>query len=429
MLKSTLNSAVISSLLCVLSLITYSSLHAQAIDLSKPVGSPKGSGGANGSGGVTYTIPIEVPAGVNGMQPNVSLVYNSQGGMSNFGWGWNLSALSMITRSGRSNYYNDVNSPVSYTNTLDAFVLNGQRMFVTSAGTNGANGTVYGTENEQFNKIVSFGGSETTGPIWFQVTLRNGTKMEYGNATNSKLLTDNGSSTMVWLLNRITDINGNYQDFKYAVNNTDRNFALTEISYTGNTAKGVTPQDKIQFAYTVNPTWQNQVSYISGASVITPFLLNTIKVIHSDDIGTTIKTYTCSYSVLNNQYFLSSFTETAYNGTSLNPLTFSYGSNLTASDVNISSPYTGFDYNSTYSGDVTGDGRQDIIAAYSYYDNNNLLHYSQYSVYENFVDYGESAGMSSVYTYNFPEGTTSQIKATSNYYNLASDYDGDESRM
>ena len=428
MRKLPLNAATFSVLVAIVFAFNFPLLHAQVIDLSKPVGSPKGSGGPNGSGGVTYTIPIEVPAGVNGMQPNVSLVYNSQAGISNFGWGWNLSALSMITRTGRSNYYNDVNSPVSYTNSLDAFVLDGQRLFVTS-GTNGANGAVYGTENEQFNKIESFGGNETTGPAWFRVTLKNGTKMEYGNATNSKLLTDNGSSTMVWMLNRITDINGNYQDFKYAVNNTDRNFVLTEIAYTGNTAKGVTPQDKIQFAYTVNPTWQNQVSYVSGASIITPFLLSTIKVIHSDDIGTTIKTYTCSYTTLNKQYFLESFTETAYNGWSLNPLTFSYGSNLSAADVNISPSYNNlFPYNNVYSGELTGDGKQDLVAVYSSIDNNNNRHDSVYYVLDNFNDF-ETPGVSIAYSYAVPYNyldRASQIQRPSNSFSfLTTDYDGD----
>src|SRR5882757_4343822 len=141
----------------VLFTLTFTSLSAQTIDLSKPTGTPKGVGAQNGSGGVTYTIPIEVTPGINGLMPGINLVYNSQGGDGNFGYGWSLSALSTITRAGKSNYYNGINAPISWTNTNDAFVLDGQRLFVTS-GVYGANGSTYGTENENFTKIVSVGG-------------------------------------------------------------------------------------------------------------------------------------------------------------------------------------------------------------------------------------------------------------------------------
>src|SRR6187551_3714333 len=102
--------------LCFLAL----SLRAQNIDLSLPVGTPAGAGKVSGTGAVSYSIPITVLSGTNGMQPNINLVYNSQSGESIAGWGWNFSVMSVISRAGKNNYYNGITGPVKYTNTNDA---------------------------------------------------------------------------------------------------------------------------------------------------------------------------------------------------------------------------------------------------------------------------------------------------------------------
>ncbi len=92
------------------------------------VGSIPGQFAVSPTGAATYTIPIECPPGINGMQPNVSLVYNSQGGNGIAGWGWNLSGVSAITR-GKNNIYFDGNNKDIKIDNTDALYLDGQRLY------------------------------------------------------------------------------------------------------------------------------------------------------------------------------------------------------------------------------------------------------------------------------------------------------------
>lgn len=71
---------------------------SRSIDEAKAVGVIPGIANVTPSGGASYTIPIAIPPGTNGLVPEIALVYNSQSGNSIAGYGWTIAGLSSISR-------------------------------------------------------------------------------------------------------------------------------------------------------------------------------------------------------------------------------------------------------------------------------------------------------------------------------------------
>jgi len=137
------------------------------------------------TGAAVYTIPIAVPAGINGVQPNLALTYNSQAGNGIAGYGWNITGISKITRVGSTSYHNGQLTGVNLTET-DQFALDGQRLLL-KEGTHGADGAVYEIENFSNVKVVAKGtfGNGIFGPSYFEVLYPDGSKAYYGKGEKS----------------------------------------------------------------------------------------------------------------------------------------------------------------------------------------------------------------------------------------------------
>ena len=160
-----------------------------ATTASTTIGSIPGKSGVSPTGAATYTIPIAVPTGINGMQPQISINYNSQGGYGALGRGWDVAAVSAITRVPRNEFYNGVNDRiVSYSNT-DALMLDGERLILLS-GSNLNEGAVYRFENENYTRVTIVASPNPVPDdegIYFQLTTKEGNTVIYGLKDDSRI--------------------------------------------------------------------------------------------------------------------------------------------------------------------------------------------------------------------------------------------------
>lgn len=120
----------------------------QAISSSSPSGNDisetEGNLSVSLTGGANYHVPIKVPAGIDGIEPEIALTYNSQGGNGLAGYGWNISGVSVISRVPSTEYHDGLTEPVDFSST-DRFSFDGQRLLLKS-GSHGEPNAVYQTE-------------------------------------------------------------------------------------------------------------------------------------------------------------------------------------------------------------------------------------------------------------------------------------------
>ncbi|MET0100803.1 MAG: SpvB/TcaC N-terminal domain-containing protein, partial [Sedimenticola sp.] len=199
------------------------------------------------TGAAKYSIPLAVIPGTVGMQPSLSLSYNSQSGSGMLGSGWSLNGLSSITRCGRTIVQDGVKGGIEF-NDNDRFCLDGQRLVAVN-GEYGQDGTEYRTEIDSFARVYSYG-RKGHGPSWFKVQAKSGQTVEYGNSNDSRIEAQGKSEAFVWAQSKISDAVGNYLTVSYHENNDSSEYYPTRIDYTGNINAGTKTTNSIRFEYT-----------------------------------------------------------------------------------------------------------------------------------------------------------------------------------
>jgi RHS repeat-associated protein len=207
---------------------------------------------ANNNGTANLSFPIEIPAGRQGLQPSLSINYNSSGDMGLFGLGWdmNIPNITIETRWGVPHY--DLNKE------SETYLLNGEQLLRMDDSTynsihalthraawenrDTSGYTYFCTRTEgSFNRIIRHG--TTPKNYWWEVIDKKGLKYFYGknfgNDNNNiyfySVLNDFEGNIGKWNLTEIRDLNGNYVRYTY---NKDIDFSGTaiypsKIDYTG----------------------------------------------------------------------------------------------------------------------------------------------------------------------------------------------------
>ncbi|SMC46161.1 RHS repeat-associated core domain-containing protein [Moheibacter sediminis] len=212
----------------------------------------------NNMGTANTSFPIKLPAGRAGMQPSLSVNYNSEGGNGWMGIGWDLSvpAISIDTRWGAPRFdessgcngrpfeteiYSLAGEMLTmkvgedFTNphrTSDICRIAGERQFYPRK------------EHGSYLKVVRYGTSPKN--YWWEVTDKMGNKSIYGDPNNpttpNAVIKTADGNIAHWALYRTEDTNGNYVEYSYdspiylgaGAGNTGKEFYLKNIIYTQN---------------------------------------------------------------------------------------------------------------------------------------------------------------------------------------------------
>ncbi len=312
-------------------------------------GTTPGAFNVNQAGGASYTIPLDMLQGVNGLTPSLSLVYSGNSGPGMAGYGWQIGGLSVISRAGK-NFYNDGMARGIELDYNDKFYLDGQRLVPTS-GTYGYDQTTYQTESDIFTRVQSQNTSGN-GPMKFMAQTKAGLKNLYGYTDDGCQRIDGYSEILNWYVTQTQDLWMNTINYAYLRNGNM--IYPREITYGPN---------KITFNYKQRP--DVTTSYLKGKTIRLQLLLDKVIISYNSNV---VKTYEMKYVQITNNYnsysALNEVIESGTGGTRLNSTVFSY---QTPANVDMYkwryNNYNNFvSYKSRLcTGDFNGDGKADVF--------------------------------------------------------------------
>ncbi|MDH6353690.1 RHS repeat-associated protein [Dysgonomonas sp. PH5-45] len=298
-----------------------------------------------GSAGLSYSF--EMPPARNGMAPNLSIAYNSDGGNGWLGEGWdlNIASINIDTRWGVPRYDDSYET--------ETYLMDGSMLMTlhnNTASVAHRNDEIARIENRQFyprnensfSKIIRKGNSPSN--YYWEVTDKSGTKYIYG--TNGGTLKGNVTTTdgvqknvaVEWKLSRVEELHGDYIEYHYQQVAEPITSGLSSQSLYLRTVKAgqVSKDPHTVVTFTSNTQKEKQTNNARyGFLTSSNKLLNGITIAFE---GNTLRSYTFNYGTgAFNAKVLQSVTHLDSSGSEFATHTFDY-----YDDVNSSAGYKPF---------------------------------------------------------------------------------------
>ncbi|MBS7040833.1 MAG: VCBS repeat-containing protein, partial [Bacteroidales bacterium] len=290
------------------------------------------------SGAAVVEIPLTFPSGIRGMEPQLKVTYNSQGGLGTMGYGAEISGLSSITRTAPNIYFEGAYGPLTFDSPLS---WDGTRLIPDS------------TDNNRFHtEAFSQNIIEKTGQ-GFRITSPDGKTIEYGITDDSRIKGNNPGEILAWKINKITDVYGNYITYTYTEFEGKGSY-IHKIAYTG--TKTNAPATILSFSYIEN-LYSPQKKWVDGTMFYAGMLLSDIQV----ECGNrSFRKYEFAYFDAR----LFSVIEFTPDGKDRKELELEWGTEKTYDGMEQIANYGKRDFGYFNAGSIYGDGRQDLLRFY-----------------------------------------------------------------
>jgi RHS repeat-associated protein len=193
----------------------------------------------NQQGSANIQYPIEIPAGIGGFQPTVSLVYNSD---NKFGWagtGWDVpvESIDIDTRWGIPSF-NTINESEIYMISGEQLVFKDDYLpnKVPYPEVRAANRIFYYRNGIKEGYTITRKGSSPSTYTW-EILDGSGTKKEYLDVLTNNPANNTSGNIVKWYLTKVTDRFGNTITYTYVdtYEGGGKNKYLSKIAYSNNT--------------------------------------------------------------------------------------------------------------------------------------------------------------------------------------------------